>query len=300
MRRDSLCGRLVAMPTLTDIGSFRAAQGNSDNFISIDFPAMPDTIELARTAEYNVSYSLPLPDGIHQYKGTRPLDIPISFRLHSLDAYCTSGSLSLIEIAARLHSFVLPISTLKDAFTVSQEIKTKATGSGTSPDHDTEAAANKASVWAVDGVTDTKGGALYSPVTCWLQLMRTTDDLPGISAFGYVREVKVTFNGPWLRGSNGSFNLPTSADYSFTFVHNPGYSNSGGSTSSTFKDVFTAQKGAFADDVKNSFYNTTNLGVTTTQGFSTNSNSAASSAPPALNIPIGPTVPTNSVPARID
>ena len=77
IRRDEqlLCGRLVAMPTTVTMADRAAVRNNRglSNIVSVDFPAMPDTIELARSADYAVNYNIVMPDGIHQYKGTKPM-----------------------------------------------------------------------------------------------------------------------------------------------------------------------------------------------------------------------------------
>lgn len=270
-----LCGRLVAMPTtLTRADTERVTKFNGlTNIISIDFPAMPDAIELARSADYAVTTNLVLPDGVHQYKGTKPLEIPISFKLHSQDkVYCTKGALTLLQLAARLHSFILPISTFKRGVLIAPlapPTTTKA-GGGRPSDAATEARASQEAVFGVAG-TGKGSGAIHNPVTCWLHLLWTANQSPGISAVGYVRDVKVILNGPWMRGPNNSFNLPTSADFSFTFVHRPGHGNALPVTNSSMTPVVAESTQAFADDVKDSLYNTRDLvSALNFQGFATN------------------------------
>ena len=278
IRRDDklLCGRLVALPSSITHTQLKTIDDNAGfkNIISIDFPAMPDTIELARSADYLVNYNIVMPDGIHQYKGTKPMEIPVSFRLHSMDQqYCKKGALTLLQLAARLHSFVLPISTFPRGVIVAPQASSTQTqpNGGRPTDAQLQAAASQETIYAVVGASNSKQGGIFNPVTCWLHLMWVANDQPGISAVGYIRDVKVKFNGPWLRGPNNSFNLPTSADFDFVFIHRPGHGNSQSFTSSQFPQT-TAESGqAFADDVKETFYNTRDLvHAANYQGFARN------------------------------
>lgn len=267
IRRDDdlLCGRLVAMPSTTSLSDLQSAQANQGfrNIISVDFPAMPDTIELARSADYAVNYNMVLPDGIHQYKGTKPMEIPLSFKLHFLDRqYCKQGALTLLQLAARLHSFILPISTFKRGTTVAPQYGPTNTqaGAGKGKDAQLQFDAAKEPLYSVKAASGNKG-SIYSPVTCWLHLMWTAEDQPGVSCVGYVKDVKVVFGGPWNRGPNKSFNLPTWAEYSFTFVHRPGHGNNVGFTDSTatFPESLAETPQTFADDAKDLLYNTRSL-----------------------------------------
>lgn len=281
IRRDEelLCGRLVAMPTTNTLEQLQAIQDSSRGFrnvISIDFPAMPDTIELARSADYAVNYNILVPDGIHQYKGTKPMEIPVSFKLHSFDQqYCKKGALTLLQLAARLHSFVLPICTLSKGFMIAPRAVPPTTINGKPDDARLQAAASQEPVYEVVGAGNNKTGGIYNPVTCWLHLMWVGNDQPGISAVGYVREVKVQFNGPWLRGPNSSFNLPTSADFSFVFIHRPGHNNNQSMTDSQFPPTPAQSGQAYADDVKDKLYNTRSLVYAANyQGFASNPSNA--------------------------
>lgn len=278
IRRDDklLCGRLVALPSSITHTQLKTIDDNAGfrNIISIDFPAMPDTLELARSADYLVNYNIVMPDGIHQYKGTKPLEIPVSFRLHSMDQqYCKKGALTLLQLAARMHSFVLPISTFNRGVLIAPQAPSTQTqpGGGKPPDAQLQAAASQETIYSVVGASNSKQGGIFNPVTCWLHLMWVGNDQPGISAVGYVRDVKVKFNGPWLRGPSNSFNLPTSADFEFVFIHRPGHGNAQAFTSSQFPQT-TAESGqAFADDVKETFYNTRDLvHAANYQGFARN------------------------------
>lgn len=282
IRRDDslLCGRLVALPSSITQTQLRTLDDNAGfkNIISIDFPAMPDTIELARSADYLVNYNIVMPDGIHQYKGTKPMEIPVSFRLHSMDQqFCKKGALTLLQLAARLHSFVLPISTFPRGVVVAPLASTTQTpeNGGKPTDAQLQAAAAQEQIYGVVGASVSKQGGIFNPVTCWLHLMWVGNTQPGISCVGYVRDVRVKFNGPWLRGPNNSFNLPTSADFEFVFIHRPGHGNAGidgkGYSTSQFPQT-TAESGqAFADDIKETFYNTRDLvHAANYQGFARN------------------------------
>lgn len=259
-----LCGRLVAMPsstTKTQLNKILDDVRGFQNIVSIDFPAMPDTIELARSADYYVNSNIVMPDGIHQYKGTKPMEIPVSFRLHAMDQqYCKKGALTLLQLAARLHSFILPISTFTGAVQAVPKADDPNATSGKNDTAQVEHKSEQEQVYTISGANNPKTGGIFAPVTCWLHLMWTTNDQPGISCVGYVREVKVQFNGPWLRGPNNSFNLPTSADFSFVFIHRPGHNNSVATqVSSQFPETIANSGQAFADNVKNRLYNTRDL-----------------------------------------
>lgn len=287
-----ISGRLVALsqaPLIIDTNAF-------NNDLAIDFPSMPDVIELARSADYNVTYNPVLPDGLHVYRGTKPMDIPFSFRLHAFDEnYCPQGALTLLKIAARLHAFVLPLATDPSGWVNPVEKQPPpgangqpAAGQGTETEvaHD---AANNAEYQT--GMVNGKRGAFYPPVAAWLHLMWIDDGQPGISCFGYVREVSVKFMGPWLRGQNGAFNLPSAADYSFTFVHRPGHSNSFATLTTTKVQPPTSLTNATADRVKNQLYNTYRLAYNPTwRGFAEyeKADSPLPTTPPAAVPPQNP------------
>lgn len=252
--KERLAGRLIALPTSTVIREKNLEETDAiRRAVSIDFPAMPDSVELARSTDYAISTNIALPDGVHQYRGTNPLKIPFSFRIHSNDSqYCPQGALTLIKIASRLHSYVLPLSDDQTALVTAATAAPKSgTGSEGQINHD---ASTNENVFRVLG-----SGKLFPPVTCWLHLMFIEDKQPGISCVGYVSEVAAKFNGPWLRGNNGEFNLPTSCDYSFTFVHLPNHGNGLGFQSSALKPVVKPQTQAYAATVKDRLYNTRHL-----------------------------------------
>ena len=281
LQRDEsfLAGRLVAMPSTNAIKAFSAAQ--DDGFrkaVSIEFPAMPDTLELARATDYSVDSNIIMPDGMHQYRSTKPMEIPFSFKLHFMDkAYCKNGALTLIQVAARLHSFILPVSTFRRGQTLvapqygpvsGNDLDSPNSGKGQPKEAQLLTTADKQTVYSVQRING-DAGQIYSPVTCWLSLMSAGADQPGISCIGYVKDVRVVFAGPWRRGPNQSFNLPTSAEYSFTFMHRPGHGNSVPFTNNlSFPASVADMPHAYANDVKDDLYNTRSLvTVPDYQGF---------------------------------
>lgn len=244
------CGRLIALPTSR---SLQVGQSfDLLDAVSIDFPAMPDTVELVRRADYLVQSNINLPDGIHLYKGTNPLEIPLSFKLHSFDQeYCPEGALTLLQLVSRLHSFVLPIST-NDKATI-----TARAGEDTDPPNNDSSVADRAATPNNLVAITVAGADVFPPVTCILELLYTSADQPGISCVGYVKDVRTALNGPWLRGPGKSYNLPSSADFAFTFVHRPGHGNDFKSVAnSPTRAVGDLQPQAFANWVKDHLYNT--------------------------------------------
>jgi hypothetical protein len=238
---------------------------------SIDFPAMPDSIELARSADYQVLSNVILPDGVHQYKGTRPLEIPFSFRLHSFDEdFCPHGAYSLLQLSARLHSFILPIDTSGG--------KSSITAKAGVPDSNTEGQQEAKAVAPDGGIgfAHIGGEKIFNPVTLRLELIFTGQTTPGIACTGYVREVNVKLNGPWLRGPGKSSNLPSSGDFSFIFVHRPGHGNRFNIDSKNLD----LQPQAYADTVKEKLYNTRSLvQVANYQGLNDSSGGGITSLP---------------------
>jgi len=254
-------GRLIAMPSTSRVLEGDNLWGSANKMgLAIEFPAMPDTIELARATEYTVSPPSPFtPDGLHQYMGTKPLEIPVSFKLHAFDeTYCQQGALTLLQIAARLHAFVLPITNGRNV--TAQAIRVVPV-KGKKTDDETESSAQSAAMtWRAQGANGLAAN-MYPPVTCWLDLIWTDEGMPGISCVGYVKDVRVLLHGPYLKGPGGSFNLPSAGEFSFTFVHRPGHNNSFGSDN-TYNNTHAevgVQVNAYATDVRDGLYNTRHL-----------------------------------------
>ena len=250
------CGRLIVLEKLS---TTRPLDTTLRENVAIDFPAMPETIELARQADYKVISNMVVPDGVHQYRYTSPMTIPISFTLHaSDDKYCPDGPLTILRVAARLHSFILPFGD-SDAMSVS--VQGTAPLVAGLPDAGAPAAGSDAS--RIHSAADpeptftTSASVRFDPpVTCRLELMFVEEDEPGVVCNGYVKDVRVLLKGPWLRGPRQAFNLPSSADFSFTFMHRPAHYNSfsdkNGSTAG-------GQVNAFSEYVLDKLYNTREL-----------------------------------------
>lgn len=268
----SINGRLVTLTNFRKDSGLGQLRNDStiQNAIVLNFPSMPDSVELVRKAVYAV-YPLYLsPDGaVAWYQYTEPLRIPFSFRLHAFDVdYCPQGALTLLDVAAKLHSMVLPIgergtstSATKIAGTSTSSTKTAgATGASTSEQNLTLGADDPASR-SFNILMDAASANVRPPVAVLLDLIYAGSDAPGVSCVGYLEEVGVKFNGPWLTPpGSGNKNLPTSIDASFVFVHRPSHTNA--------KQSAEVSVSAFADDVKDRLYNTLHLvNATSYQGY---------------------------------
>jgi len=222
--------------------------GEYTSAVQINFPAMPDTIELARRANYTVRTSPAFPDGIHQYMGTEVLNIPISFELHHADReYCPKGPYTLLQLAAELESLILPFG--------SDAIQTEV--GETFQSERTNAAVNQSAAQPTQelGGNVINGESLYPPPVCYLQLMLTESTGPGIACRGYVNDINVKLHGPYMRGPGMAFNLPTKGTFSFTFVHNPGHQNA--FPASRYSTVSVKQ--AYAQTVRRRLFNTVGI-----------------------------------------
>lgn len=237
-------GRLIVRDGVSG-GKRGPLEPASSSVFIIYFPSMPETIELARKANYAVTATPSTPDGIHNYKGTDPLSIPISFKLHSFDQeFCPDGALTLMALAARLQALVLPLGD-SDTQVSAGETKTKDEAKEL---FDSRTAGSLTVNVASKNIPS-------PPVSCRLELINAGNSEPGVWCNGYVSEVKAILNGPWLKGPNNTFNLPTSAEFSFTFVHVPGHTNYFGTTNKNFSN----QSQAMAGIVKDRLYNTRDL-----------------------------------------
>jgi hypothetical protein len=277
------CGRLIVLDDGTQADHLQPLDQNK--FFSIDFPAMPDQIELARQADYRVQTNYAMPDGVHLYRGTNPMEVPFEFKLHYLDkSYCKEGALTLINIAARLHALVLPMGNSTLRITVQNDSPLDHNGQtdqgakkpGTETAQSARAGQNSADNSGINQQADADSSATVTldssnaidpPVTCRLELMYSTSTGPGVVCNGYVKNVKVAFLKPWLRGPNGSFNLPSGGIYSFTFIHHPGHGNY--FSNRTGVAAISQQANAYADFMRSRFYNTRMLQTTSKyRGFS--------------------------------
>jgi hypothetical protein len=258
-------------------GSGLAAQNDSDIFIEL--PVMPDTVELAREAVFNNRVTTPLfPDGIHIYEHTTPVEIPVKFSLHAFDRYyCTDGPITLLTLAARMHAMTLPVQSVQLSKTQQEDAKGNAVNANAPSDKGSEESQKKKADDVKDVYFDAEGKKLDEfniswPPVCVLSLIRAGAHGPGVNCAGFVRSVRVTLRGPWLRLRNSSeySNLPTSADYEFVFVHSPGYVNRLSYVEGDLMPQMAVQ--LFGPEVKGLLYNsrpiTSVRGVSTPQGFS--------------------------------
>lgn len=251
LQRREVTGRLISLSHAdTSLHAYLQGGDESDTIVVINFPSMPKAIELARQTNYKVSENFAVPDGIHLYQSTSPLIIPFSFELHAGDEeFCSQGCLSLLAIAARLHALALPIykggRVSVNAVTVS-DVAVNGTR---------DAELSKRADNPTVNLSQTKPPAF--PVACLLDLISAGSEAPGVQCVGYVKDPKVKLKGPWLQpAGSGLKNMPTSAEYSFSFVHRPGHTNNltGDSSFSTGLSI-----NAYADDIKSKLYNTLSL-----------------------------------------
>ena len=289
------CGRLIVLQSLSTTSLLDRVQNGErfTDFVSINFPSMPDAIDLIRRADYAVQSPWGFPDGIHVYRGTQPLEIPFSFKLHAMDKeYCPEGVKTLLELAAVLHSLTLPLIFNKNGVAY-----------GVSSGQNQQAERTERGVLAG---TDQELRADYSPVTgsfppptCYLELIRTEVAGVGIACVGYVKDARVRLRGPFLKGPGASQNLPIAGEFEFTFVHHPGHSNN--MNLSTTPAKFTGEQQAYAQDVRGRLYNTINL-MTNPDGFASFSGGGGDPAtvpapPPKVDFTIQqPDTRVNAVP----
>lgn len=251
---------LVSRQTQANGDDGRTVGSEADDQIVINFPNLPDEIDVMRTSEWRVTQSPLLPDGFHMYGHTSPLELPFTFKVHAFDDYSVNGAETILQIAAKLHALQLPI------------IKSKQTGkitrdSGSVPESSTDAAKEQrgsspdqdlGSSITVEG--NVYGTDYYFPPACVLNLMigsgGPTKAL-GICCIGYVKNVSTKLKGPWLNSGRADVNrnLPSVGEFSFTFVHAPSYTNSLNFDGDN--KLLTAQVGAYR--MKNSFYNTIDI-----------------------------------------
>ena len=242
-------GSLTTLPT--QVGLFKGVGVRQKGSIKICFPATPKVIDMRRSANYDVQKHWYSPDGFSQYQYTEPFKLEVSFKLHHLD--CTQGALSLIKLAASFEALVAPISTLG----------LNTTPASTPAQSNSEGAVDRGSSNVPLTPTNMKQLNVQPPVTCWLNLMSSGNNMPGISCLGYIENVRACLLAPFMLMSTGEFNLPSAGEFSFTFFHSPGYSNStsgaGGSQAGTQ---------AYADDINNKLFNSLNL-LTSPNGYQT-------------------------------
>lgn len=245
---------MVNMGLRDDVRGQLPGQDDASDQIVINFPCMPDTIDLSRRANYkNLLHTPVVPDGLHFYDYTEPLSIPLSFSLHGYDEdYCGSyGPLMLLSIAAKLHALTLPIRPDDERPEAPTLVLTQVMPNGSTDQalldklHAKETADfEEKTTYFRNGVEQkiSSYARFAFPPACSLNIMMAQlGDVPGstnasndgmhslgINCIGFLTDVRVVFKGPWLQGSfsgDGLRNLPTEAEYSFTFIHQPGYTN---------------------------------------------------------------------------
>ena len=209
--------------------------------VEIDLPSLPPELTFERLSTYQIINTPLTPDGlIHLYQHTAPLEITYDFTLHYQDEYCENGALDLVRVASLLHALSLPFAA-KSAppTTVSKEKKDKEFSGYTDRIRAAASLIQKGDVaahkTATDAATSSYRAAIADvpnielawPTPCRLEIFRTKGQgKKGVVLHGYVKSAKATFKEPWLQTDNpGSFNLPSSAAYSFTFVNAPNYRN---------------------------------------------------------------------------
>lgn len=281
-------GRLISISSYEQVQSLRNLMNGEQaaGAVIINFPSMPDAIDLARRATYYVKSFFSMPDGFHQYQYTDPLRIPFSFKLHAFDhEYCPQGGLTILDIAAKLHALQLPLGRTGAA------VATRQTGPDPAPSQSQGAAGTIGSWFGFGPRTSEQqltaaqtasssdtvhisadDGSVSYPVAVLLDLIYAGSDAPGISCVGYIEDVNARLLGPWLTPPGSGYkNIPTSLEASFTFVHRPSHGNKPAISKVTMGGaavdaVEAANVNAYADDVKDRLYNTIHL-VTGDAGY---------------------------------
>jgi hypothetical protein len=226
---------------------------------------MPDSVDLARRANYNVLTTFTMPDGFHQYRGTEPLEIPFTFQLHAFDdEYCPQGCFTVLDVAAKLHALVVPIAPRRQSITTRSAGLAATPGKKPEPEQENDAVSplGPRDVQPIGGETST-----YFPVACLLDLIDAGNLAPGIRCVGYVKDVETRLLGPFLTPPSVGKNLPSGLEARFTFVHRPSHTNrfSGDQRSD---EILIENVQAYANDIKDRLYNTADLTQNTLyQGF---------------------------------
>lgn len=250
---------LVSRQTQANGDDGRTVGSEADDQIVINFPNLPDEIDVMRTSEWRVTQSPLLPDGFHMYDHTSPLELPFTFKIHAFDDYSVNGAETILQIAAKLHALQLPIINSKQTGKITRD-------SGGVPESSTDAAKeakgsspNEDLGTGLSVENDKYGTNYFFPPACVLNLMIGSGGPTalGICCIGYVKNVSTKLKGPWLNSGRADINrnLPSMGEFSFTFVHAPSYTNSLNFDGDN--KLLTAQVGAYR--MKNSFYNTIDI-----------------------------------------
>lgn len=227
---EPLLPRLGATPvvvTLQAIGDRTMSLHNVSQVLRVSFPCMPESIDLSRTNTIDSPTVQAYPDGcVHVYQKTSLLRIPFRFKVSAYDeTYCVNGPIDLLHMASALHAMAMPIKDKGGSF--------------------------------VDGPTSVLLNIMMSPSG------------KGVRSVGYLESVSALLKGPWLNSIDSSyFNLPSSGEFTFQFVQAPNYRNTltnpsaKPSTSSPGALTVKETGQAYADDVRDFFYNTLDLSAT--------------------------------------
>ena len=223
--------------------------------VVIYLPQLPEEIELPRENQYlQKGDNLIMPDGLFLYQSTNPLEIQLTFTLHATDDLAEEGAKTLLDIAARLHSLLLPASN--DPLSRTGKAPSAVLAKGIASQENVENRLEQNTNTRLDAPNVQPDEEFSMPPACSLRLMQAGARGLGVNCVGFVKSAVVKFHGPYLQTANSdeSFNLPSAATYSFTFVHNPSYTNS----------LNTMGKfiNAFGPDVYSYFYNTAHLAAT--------------------------------------
>ena len=239
---------------------------NGNDGLTIEFPAMPETLTLARESQYEVHSSPLHPDGaMHIYKSTNSLSVPVSFKMHAQDDRSCDGPMDLLTMAANLHALSLPMLQLPGA---AKTLLSRTSGNVVGTEKFTLVSAPSGGSTQGGGGADASSGIPRFPPVCVLDLVTSVGGSGsgfGVRIVGYVRAVDVKLKGPWMQvkgGNWGTRNLPSSAEFSFTFVSAPNYRNKwdAGQTAHGGGGSFAAgqqQLGqGYAELVRDAFYDT--------------------------------------------
>lgn len=249
--------RLSTLPSQ----NFSTFDQNVEGEVTIYLPHLPEDLELARETNYdNNGSNMVMPDGLHIYQYTSPLEIAFQFTLHAFDDLCPEGSKTLLDIAARLHCMALPSSN--DPLSTSAKSPPITTNPDTIASQ--EAVQGQRGVFvdksAINAFSTDDDRFKYPPA-CLLRLIQAGPRGLGVNCVGFVKSPSVVLHGPYLQAvdSATTFNLPSAATYKFTFVHNPSYTNLLGSG----KFV-----NAYGPDILENFYNTAHLAALSQNRYS--------------------------------
>lgn len=246
------CGRLIVLQSLQgqDVNTILDQDQRFEGFTAINFPSMGDSIELVRRAEYMVSSPVGFPDGIHMYKGTAPLEIPISFKIHSFDdEYCPEGVKTLLKITGTMQALMLPFGPTGTFVTWNSDSER-----GTPTRTDNRSVQQNAQEPTNTYYTPPQN--IYPPATCYLELILTERDNVGVACIGYVKDARCRLCGPFMKGPGISQNLPMIGEFEFTFVHHPGHGNN---YTANANYTSPGEQQAYAQIVKDRLYNTVGL-----------------------------------------